>query len=248
MNTDKHRSTTEAEALKEDVSFVRLPPSLSVFICVHLWPVFFSTNSLPVRSGRAGRSSASTVAGCGRRRGRGRRAAAPGWRSAPRRAARAAPRQKCGPRPKARWSASGAADVEAVGIGETRRIAIGGAEQAQHDAAAAQRTAAKIDVVGQHDAVGGLHRAVVAQELLDRAADQAGSSCRRRRWSGWRSSASTALAIRLVVVSWPAPRIRPQSATSSVPVDASPCFLDGDQGADQIVARCRRRASATPRR
>src|SRR5262249_20691565 len=62
------------------------------------------------------------------------------------------------PRPKS--SRSG-------GLREVRRVAVGGAEEAEHEAAVWNRHAAYLDI-GRGHAPGPLDRAVVAQELLDR--------------------------------------------------------------------------------
>ena len=70
----------------------------------------------------------------------------------------------------------GPADVEAVGFREALGIVIGGAEDGDHDIAAADRVAAELDV-GRGPAVQRpLDRPFVAQHLLDRA--------RNERWVG----------------------------------------------------------------
>jgi len=68
------------------------------------------------------------------------------------------------------------ADVEAVGVGEALGVVIGGAEDGDHDIAAADRVAAQLDV-GRGPAVQRpLDRPFVAQHLFDRA--------RQERWVG----------------------------------------------------------------
>ena len=57
----------------------------------------------------------------------------------------------------------------------------------------------------ERDAPRHLHRAVVAQQLVDaRSASSDGSRCSSSSWSRLRSSASVPLPIRFTVVSWPA--------------------------------------------
>ena len=116
-----------------------------------------------------------------------------------------------------------AAEVEAIGIGEARRIAVGGAEQQGDHAALADRYGRRSRSRPLATRSVSLHRAVVAQELLDgrcrSTTDRPAAGAAR---SGLRSSASTALAIRLVVVSWPAPRMSMVSDSSSVSVSVCP--------------------------
>jgi hypothetical protein len=100
-------------------------------------------------------------------------------------------------------------EVQGVGVLESARIAVRRREQAEHDPAAADAGAGDLEV-GRGDAVGRLDRAVVAQELLDRA--------RAER----RIILQPPAFARFVVVSCPAPRIRKQSESSSVSPSVCP--------------------------
>src|SRR5438046_3458004 len=64
-------------------------------------------------------------------------------------------------------------DVEALGVGEVRWVAIGGANGRDDDAALGDLFATDLDIRHGH-ARRPLHRAVVAQELLDARLDQRG--------------------------------------------------------------------------
>src|SRR5436190_1861543 len=67
----------------------------------------------------------------------------------------------------------GTADVETVGLGELHGIAVGGADEG-HDHLASRDGAAADGHVLARDARGALHGSVVAQQLLDGAADERG--------------------------------------------------------------------------
>src|SRR6516165_5169271 len=64
-------------------------------------------------------------------------------------------------------------DIEAVGIGKGLRIAIGGAKQAKDRLALGEIHAADLDIL-ERGAPDDLDRRIVAQEFLDRTADQRG--------------------------------------------------------------------------
>src|SRR6516165_6594544 len=64
-------------------------------------------------------------------------------------------------------------DIETVGIGKGLRIAIGGAKQANDRLALGEIHAADLDIL-ERGACNDLDRRIIAQEFLDRAADQRG--------------------------------------------------------------------------
>ena len=114
-----------------------------------------------------------------------------------------------------------AAGVEAVGLGELRRVTVGGADADMDVGARRELLAADLEI-GRQPAVAELVGALETQAFLDAALEQAGLCLRRGSSSGKRSSASIVLPIRLVVVSWPAFSRKMQFCTSSSCVSRSP--------------------------
>ena len=107
-----------------------------------------------------------------------------------------------------------ASDVEPMGIGEHRRVAVGGGEAEQAVRTGKESVVTDDDVVGQPDA-GDADRADEAQELLDRGLPASGVGARRSRSSGRSLSRAAPAASRVVVVACPASRKNTQFATRS---------------------------------
>ena len=115
-----------------------------------------------------------------------------------------APRQKWMPCPNARWRASARSMSSASGSRVAVVVAVRRREVDDHLRAGRDRDAAELDRLDRVAERRVRDRRVVAEELLDRGRDPAGSARRRASWSGCRSSATTPLPMRLVVVSCPA--------------------------------------------
>ena len=89
---------------------------------------------------------------------------------------------------------------------------------------------------------------VVAQELLDRRGEQPGRRAAARSWSGWLSSASTPLPMRLTVVSCPATSSRNGHRGQLVLGQPVALVRGRDQRAEQVVSPGRRRGARRPAR
>jgi hypothetical protein len=112
--------------------------------------------------------------------------------------------------------------IEAIGLGKLGRIAIGGTDADMDVGAGSELLAADLEV-GCKTSIAELVRTLEAQAFLDTALiSKSGFSFSRRSSSGKRSSASTVLPMRFVVVSWPAFRRKIQFCTSSSCVSRSP--------------------------
>ncbi len=94
-----------------------------------------------------------------------------------------APRQKCAPAANDRCLRASRVMSKRSGLGEHGGIAVGGGEQHQQHAVGRHRDVADGSRLRHHPG-GQLHRRVVAQHLLDRAVDQAGSARSAASWSG----------------------------------------------------------------
>ena len=197
-----------------------------------------NSHALGARAGaRSGRGS-----GSGRRRPAARRARGRGGGAKRRGSARAssarasgAPTQKWMPAPKERCGAGAAGGVEAGRVGEARRVAVGGGEEAAHGVAGAEAVAEDLDVL---ERVAGeeVERRVEAQDFLDGGGGRFGG--RRRARAGSRPEAriaATPLPMACTVASWPALSSSTQVAIELLGVEAVAFGLGGDQRGDEVV-------------
>ena len=85
---------------------------------------------------------------------------------------------------------AGAVEVELVGVvAPVAGVAVGRAEHGHHEVCRARSCARRPSTRLQRDAPGDLHRAVVAQQLLDRVGVERRVGRQRSSWSRLRSSA-----------------------------------------------------------
>ena len=134
------------------------------------------------------------------------------------------------------------ADVEAVGVGELRRVPVGRADEGHHHLALADGLASDGDVLAGN-ARGALHRPVVAQQLLHRAPDEPGVFPEAAGAGPDAGAARVPLPIRFTVVAWPASSSRMQVGHQLVGRELVTRLLGGDQ-----AVTCRRAAARGARR
>ena len=121
----------------------------------------------------------------------------------------------------ATWSRLvGPVEVEDVGVVEHGRVAVRGAEQAEHGSAARDRDAVDLDVRAR-DSAGELDRAFEPEQLLDRLRPQLGVGGQPGSRLLVRPRTATPLPSRLTVVSNPAPSSSNAVARSSRSVSRS---------------------------
>ena len=108
-----------------------------------------------------------------------------------------------------------------VGLGDAGRVPVGGEQAGDDDLARRDHGVADPHGRARPAERRHLHRAVEAQQLLDRGREASGSACSSARLSGWVRRVYIPLPMRLTVVSWPATSSRNTMDVSSSSVSRS---------------------------
>ena len=148
------------------------------------------------------------------------------------------------PWPKARWPVRVAADVEPVGVGEPRRVAVGRAERDQHRSPRRDERRRRSRRPRREAAGGVVDRAVERSSSSTAPAAATGRRAARPARRGGAAAPVVPLPIRLTVVSCPATAAGTALPSSSSLASRSPASSGRRSGAD---AGRRRVGAAWPR-